>query len=284
MDVDENFNIQVLATVQQIQKTDLLNDMLSITMLTKSGEYVCAVEVENCEDPAPEMVIKAKLQLTRKSLFDHIQTLQLLKREERKAIFEQIKQLDKQIDQDQNLVIQVKDRDVRRELMDDILGFKKQIAGLYQIMKNDVYDHIDNTLLARLNDVAYRAIRKTGHQKKLDERAVKNEEVYKKLDAQLEAAAAKLNFDKLEAKYADICEAIGNCPISQQNVVECLQAKDCMCVGLEISRSEATINDPSKLIIREVHPSFMSLDSFLESSIYKLKCAQDASGGFDYEN
>ena len=57
-----------------------------------------------------------------------------------------------------------------------------------------------------------------------------------------------------------------------------------MCIGLEISRSEATINDPSKLIIKEVLPCFMSLDSFLESSIYNLKINQDASGGFDYNN
>ena len=62
-----------------------------------------------------------------------------------------------------------------------------------------------------------------------------------------------------------------------------MNAKDSMCIGLEISRSEATISDPSKLIIREVLPAYMSLDSFLESSIYKLKLNQDASGGFDYE-
>lgn len=76
---------------------------------------------------------------------------------------------------------------------------------------------------------------------------------------------------------------IGTCPVSQQNAIECLKAKDCMCIGLEISRSEATINDPSRLVIREVLPSFISLDSFLESSDYNLKCNQDASGGFDYD-
>ena len=75
---------------------------------------------------------------------------------------------------------------------------------------------------------------------------------------------------------------LGNCPISQQNVMEVLKEKDCMCIGLEISRSLATINDPSRLIIRQVLPSFVSLDSFLESSIYNLKCNTDASGGFDY--
>ena len=57
-----------------------------------------------------------------------------------------------------------------------------------------------------------------------------------------------------------------------------------MCIGLEISRSEATISDPSKLVIRSVLPSFISLDSFLESSIFNLKCNQDTSGGFDYKN
>ena len=56
-----------------------------------------------------------------------------------------------------------------------------------------------------------------------------------------------------------------------------------MCIGLEISRSEAVISDPSKLVIREVFLSFISLDSFMESSIYNLKCNQDASGGFDYD-
>lgn len=44
-----------------------------------------------------------------------------------------------------------------------------------------------------------------------------------------------------------------------------------MCIGLSISRSEACINDPSKLIIHEIIPTFMSIDSFIDSSIFKLK-------------
>ena len=54
-----------------------------------------------------------------------------------------------------------------------------------------------------------------------------------------------------------------------------------MCLGLSIARSEATIGDPTKLVIKEVYPVYMSLDSFLESSIYNLKMNQDAAGGFD---
>lgn len=57
-----------------------------------------------------------------------------------------------------------------------------------------------------------------------------------------------------------------------------------MCIALQISRSEATISDPSKLIIHDIVHTYMSLDSFLESSIFNLKKNEDASGGFDYKN
>lgn len=40
---------------------------------------------------------------------------------------------------------------------------------------------------------------------------------------------------------------------------------------LSISRSEACINDPTKLIIKDIVPTFMSTDSFIESSIFNLE-------------
>lgn len=77
---------------------------------------------------------------------------------------------------------------------------------------------------------------------------------------------------------------IGCCPMSQNDVIEALENGDCMCVSLQISRSEAAISDPTKLRIHKIVPTFMSLDSFLDSSIFNLKKNQDASGGFDYNN
>jgi hypothetical protein len=55
------------------------------------------------------------------------------------------------------------------------------------------------------------------------------------------------------------------------DTVELMEKKDCMCIALQISRSEATILDPSKLIIQGIVPTYMSLDSFLDSSIYNLE-------------
>ena len=48
-------------------------------------------------------------------------------------------------------------------------------------MAQDSYEKLDNLLLAQLNDLAYKAIRKTGVRKRLDERTIKNEEFFKKL-------------------------------------------------------------------------------------------------------
>ena len=58
---------------------------------------------------------------------------------------------------------------------------------------------------------------------------------------------------------------------------------DCIGLCIQISRSEACINDPTMLIINGIVPNFMSVDSFMDSSIFNLKKNQDASGGFDYK-
>ena len=133
--------------------------------------------------------------------------------------------------------------------------------------------------------MAYKAVRKAGSQKKIDERAIKNDPAFKKLDAELAAAHNKINFDKVLAKHqAEMDAKIGNCPLSLSSVTELMQAKDCMCLGIAIARSEATIQDPSKLVIKDVYPVYMSMDAFLESSIFNLKMNEQAAGGFDLKD
>ena len=143
-------------------------------------------------------------------------------------------------------------------------------------------ENISNLLIAQLNDVAYKAIRKEGVQKKLDQRAIQNDEFFKKNDAKLDAAHSKINFDKVKQNHEQaLTDKLGDCPLSQSNAVELMENKDCMCLGLSIGRSQATIADPTKLVIKDVYPVYMSMDSFLESSIYHLRLNEDAAGGFD---
>ena len=40
------------------------------------------------------------------------------------------------------------------------MKFKQQVAAVYRIMGQDTQENISNLLIAQLNDVAYKAIRK----------------------------------------------------------------------------------------------------------------------------
>jgi hypothetical protein len=48
----------------------------------------------------------------------------------------------------------------------------------------------------------------------LDKRAVKNEEVYEKNDNDIVEVRKKFNMDKIEKKYREIADLIGQCPLT----------------------------------------------------------------------
>jgi hypothetical protein len=59
-----------------------------------------------------------------------------------------------------------------------------------------------------------------------------------------------------------------------------MESGDCMCLALDVSRSEACIADPSRLVIKDIVPTFMTGDSFLDSAIFSLRKDGEAHGGF----
>jgi hypothetical protein len=54
----------------------------------------------------------------------------------------------------------------------------------------------------------------------------------------------------------------------------------CMCIGLNIQRSEACIADPNLLQIKQVIPTFMSAEAFQDQAIYHLQANPNAHGAF----
>lgn len=58
--------------------------------------------------------------------------------------------------------MKIRDRQVKTALMDQIIEFKQKIAKVMEVMRADTNTTINNSLIAQLNDVAYKAIRKTG--------------------------------------------------------------------------------------------------------------------------
>jgi hypothetical protein len=179
--------------------------------------------------------------------------------------------MDASVDGYSDLCMKIKDKQIKSELMDEVISCKQRIASVLSLLSKAANANISNEMIAQLNDLAFKAIRKAGVQKKMDERAIKNELHFKKLDAQLKKLSKKVDKEDLNTRYKEIIERIGPCPMSQNDVVEGMIEGDCMCVCLQIGRSEATIMDPSKLAIKSIVPTFMSLDSFMESSIFNLK-------------
>ena len=135
--------------------------------------------------------------------------------------------------------------------------------------------------IAKLNDLAYREIR-ASKKKRINKRMQQNKGIFEANDRKLQKLTTKLEFGVLRQQHERLINEIGYCPMSQCDVIEAMQDGDCMCLGLQIERSEATISDPSKLVVKSISPTFITLDSFLHSSIFNLNKDLHASGGFDY--
>lgn len=63
---------------------------------------------------------------------------------------------------------------------------------------------------------------------------------------------------------------MGECPLSCNDLIEAMQAGDCFCLCLDIVRNDAAIADASKLVIKDIIPTFMAADSFLDAAIFSL--------------
>jgi len=45
-----------------------------------------------------------------------------------------------------------------------------------------------------------------------------------------------------------------------------MEQEDCMCLALDVTRSEAAIADPTKLVIKQIIPNFLTAQSFIDAA------------------
>ncbi len=122
---DEEEVFDILLTHQAVVKKEVLTDNLVLKLVTVTGEVPLQAEYETVQEPKPEMVLQAKLEFQKKRVFDFVQELQKKGQEDRKKIYAKIKQIDEQMEQDQTIIRQVKDKDTRTRFMDTMIQFKK---------------------------------------------------------------------------------------------------------------------------------------------------------------
>ena len=149
-----------------------------------------------------------------------------------------------------------------------VIGFIRSISNLENLFSNEV--------IAQLNEVAFKDIKKGGLQKLIDKRALQNEANYQKFDKEAIDISNRISWSAFDGdddrakEVRGIIEAIGECPLTEKNTMQLLKDTDCMCLALKIQRPEAAIADASRVVIQDIYPTYLSADGFLQSSQFNL--------------
>ena len=176
-----------------------------------------------------------------------------------------------------------RDRSVRRALFQLIEPIFDSLANFNKVLAESMVGTLSNEKIANLNSLAYRSITKRSLQKKLDQRAQNNVELFEKAEEIIKNSVDTMNFEEIKGKYSKQADEIGPCFYTCCNWIDLLQDKDCLCLGLQVNRPQTAIADSSKVQISSVSTSLMSAESFLDSVTFSIGSAynvESSHGGF----
>lgn len=117
--------------------------------------------------------------------------------------------------------------------------------------------------------------------KKIAQRVDKNIEKFKEGEHKIKDYVSKLNLTKIKEEHKELANDLGNCFLTTYDVFDAIENQDCFTLALDVTRSQAAIADPTKLVIKEIYPNFLSADSFVEAALFAVGNDPEASGGFD---
>jgi hypothetical protein len=207
----------------------LPKDELEIQLVGKEHSiFVKPLESQNVNT---EKALKTEIGIINKVFFDFIQQVvnqSDLGNEEGKKIYEKITTLDDRVSRMIEEGFKIKDKETRKRVIQACQNFKEKCSTVMETLRDVIINNktMDLVRIAKLNDLAYKAIRSRGLKKRLDERAMKNEEYYKELDEQIKKKIETFNFAELSEKHKDIIELIGDCPLTCLNAIEALEEGD----------------------------------------------------------
>ena len=245
--------------------------------------FVLPVESQNVD---LKKKLKAESFIINQIMFDLIQSVingTSLDVNESKKIYEKLQNLDNRVTEMINEGFKIKSREDRKNIIQSCQAFKDKLFTVTETLREVIVNRstMDLTKIARLNDLAYKAIRSKGLKRKLDERALRNEQYYKKLETQIHEMLKEFDFNKIAQENQEVIDLVGDWPLTWLTAIEAIQEGDCLGIWLDVARSEAAIADPNQLIVKDVIPTFMSWSAYLESAAYNLERQSTAHGTFD---
>jgi hypothetical protein len=149
-------------------------------------------------------------------------------------LIEKLRQIERAVDAKIEAANLHEDKLVRKTLLQDLSDCKQRTSNVSTELRKiiSLKDGDLNQAIAKLNDLAFKAINKTSLNKVIDKRAIKNEDLYKKLELEIIDFAKKVDKDELGQKYKEAIDEIGRCPLSQLDAAEAITEGDCLCIGL----------------------------------------------------
>lgn len=171
----------------------------------------------------------------------------------------------------------------RKVAMQDIQGTKELVGHFLSDLAAAYAGTLDNDKIASFTALAYKKVTKKGLQKKLDQRVLKNVEVFEQLEGQIQAAVRSVDVDALQSSTSEELKDELTCALSMKNFIEAIEEGDCLCLTMNVSRSQAAIADPSQLTVNSVFSTLMTADTFMDSLKYAVEANENpeaAHGGF----
>jgi hypothetical protein len=174
----------------------------------------------------------------------------------------------------------LRDRSKRKKIFQDTLVIGKALDEILSNFAKGSNSRLDNVQLAKISNLSYSGGNwKMATQRKMNLRKDKNAKLFNDIEEKINDATKTINFDTLKN-----INPPDTCIYSCLNWVDALQDGDCLGIALDVSRSEVAIHDSTHLIIKSIHPSFITGNSFMDALEYALKDnynASDVHGGFD---
>lgn len=200
---------------------------------------------------------------------------------DKKQVIKQLDDLDSVIENTQEKVRAIRDKTVRSSYMESLEPIRNSIGEFYSLVTGN--SKPTDKDIAKLNHNAYNLIQRRSTRKNLDQRFARNEIAADELAEEIKSLSESYVAKEKEwgQKFEEMASAFGSCIWSTKNWWECIRDSDCLGIALDISRDQNAIMDPSLVYVREIHPSLISADSFIECVKTVVKQRPNAHGGFD---
>ncbi|CAG8479656.1 4808_t:CDS:2 [Racocetra persica] len=171
----------------------------------------------------------------------------------------------------------------RNSTIQQIMEVKPVMHQFKNLLSEALKGTLTNEKIASFNDLAYKNITKQRLRNKLGDRAIKNIDLMEESEKKIEELVKSIDFDELDSQESEDNKAKFTCLITTDNYIEAMKGGECICLALDVARSQAAIADPSLINIKAINQTFLSSGAFLDSVRFALNesyDAEDVHGGF----